>query len=164
MRNLRDRMEGMLEHAKVELQEAGDLMPVVLVEGRESAIVGIADMPGTADERAALFRAMGYKLAPLLPQIVIAVIDSYAKVGEKTTESLADDPEARDCILVAALGLDGNAAVVMQPYEREPTLQGLEIVWRQPEWLDKDVDPYILIAFFEGVKSAIQDERKRRQL
>jgi hypothetical protein len=155
------RMRDLMTKARATLRETGIVPPLLLIEGAsESAMVGFQDVGKTAEERQALFFAVGMRLAHLRPRRVIAVLDAYFKAdlgGRLPAGSLADDPKAEDCIMVVSLDRRGQARMLLCPYERHPTLEGLRIKFKAMRWLREEGGrPYILEAFFGGVMAALR--------
>ena len=130
---------------------------MLLVRGKEPALVAFEGMPRTSDERRAAFFAVGRRLAHLRPQRVIAVMDAYYKSSDvelPLERSLADDPATEECIMVASLDRRGRARMMVWPYERHPTLEGLEFEFKPVVQLRGKAEVYLLEAFFEGVAAA----------
>ena len=147
--------------ARQTLRETGAVPPFLLIEGAsESAMVGFQDVGKTAEQRQALFFAAGMRLAHLRPRRVIAVLDAYFKADlgcRLPVGSLADDPKAEDCIMVVSLDRRGQVRMLLCPYERHPTLEGLRIKFKAMRWLSEEGGrPYILEAFFGGVMAALR--------
>ena len=153
-----DRLRELMQEAKGKLAASGALLPLLLVEGRERLLVGIGTMPPTAEQRRLLFFALGRRLAESRPRRAIAVMDAYLKVDSAGADlpggSLADDPAARDCIVVASLDRQGRSRVLVCPYERRPRLEGLEVEFATVQALPSASEVFLLKAFFEGVGSA----------
>lgn len=160
MTDERQRMNEMMETAKANLREHGELLPVLYVRGETELLVGLSVLPGDADGRGRLMEAVGRRTAHLRPTLVIAVMDAYiALPGEPPpTGSLADDPGAEECVIVASLDNDGRASVLVCPYERHPSLEGLEIEFGEVQEGFDDARLFTLEAYFRGVASG--KERK----
>ena len=157
------KMQDLLARAKQSLRDSGELLPVLLVEGaEESALVGFAELGGTAKERQRLMIEVGIKLAHLRPRRVTAVMDAYCRVdldGRMPTGSLADDPAAQDCIMVVSLDRKGRSRMLLCPYERHPTLEGLKVRFFKTKRLaDEGGRPFLLEAFFAGVQAAGKEQ------
>jgi len=152
-----DDLRDIMRIAHDNLVHSGSLVPVLFVNGREPAVVAFQDMPSTSDKRRAAFYALGRRLAHLKPQRVISVMDAYYKSADvelPLERSLADDPAAEECIVVASLDRRGRARMLVWPYERHPTLEGLEIEFKPIVPFRGKAEVYLLEAFFEGVASA----------
>jgi hypothetical protein len=155
------RMRDLMTKARQTLRETGIVPPLLLIEGAsESAMVGFQDVGKTAEERQALFFAVGMRLAHLRPRRVIAVLDAYFKAdlgGRLPVGSLADDPKAEDCIMVVSLDSQGRSRMLLCPYERHPTLEGLRIRFKPMRWLGEEGGrPFILEGFFAGVRATLR--------
>jgi len=153
----RDDLRDIMRTARDNLVRSGDLVPVLFVRGKKPVIVAFQDMPGTSDERRVAFHALGRRLAHLKPQRVIAVVDAYYKSSDielPLERSLADDPAAEECIIVASLDRRGRSRAMVWPYERHPTLEGLEFDFKPVVQLRGKAEIYLLEAFFEGVAAA----------
>ena len=155
------RMHDLMTKARQTLKETGAVPPLLLIEGAaESALVGFEDVGKTAEQRASLFFGVGMRLAHLRPRRVIDVLDAYFKAdleGRLPVGSLADDPKAEDCIMVVSLDSRGRSRMLLCPYERHPTLEGLRIRFKPMGWLSEEGGrPYILEAFFGGVMAALR--------
>jgi len=150
----RDDLRDIMRTARDNLERSGDLVPVLFVRGKEPVIVAFQDMPVTSDGRRAAFYALGLRLAHLKPQRVIAVMDAYYKSSDADApleRSLADDPAAEECIVVASMDRRGRARAMVWPYERHPTLEGLKIEFKPVVPFRGKAEVYLLEAFFEGV-------------
>ena len=150
-------MRQLLTTAQENLRQSGSLLPVLCVEGKESALIGFQGLPRTADGRRALFFAVGRRLAHLWPRRIISVLDAYMKTSDlelPLDRSLADDPAAEECIVVASLDRRGRSRLLVCPYERHPRLEGLEIEFKGVQELPGEGELYLLQGFFEGVAEA----------
>jgi len=153
----RDDLRDIMRTARDNLERSGGLVPVLFVRGKEPVIVAFQDMPGTSDERRAAFYALGRRLAHLRPQRVIAVMDAYYKSADielPLERSLADDPAAEECIVVASMDRHGRSRAMVWPYERHPTLDGLEFEFKPVVQLRGKAEIYLLEAFFDGAAAA----------
>ena len=153
----RDDLRDAMRAAHDNLVRHGSLLPVLFVKGKEPALVALQGLPNTSDKRQAMFYALGRRLAHLRPQRVIAVMDAYFKSSglELPLErSLADDPAAEECIVVASLDRRGRSRMLVWPYERHPTLEGLRIEFKPVVQLRGRAENYLLGAFFAGVSAA----------
>ena len=153
----RDDLRDTMRIAHDNLVRSGSLVPVLFVKGREPAVVAFQDMPSTSNERRAAFYALGRRLAHLRPQRVISVTDAYYKSADvelPLERSLADDPATEECIMVASLDRRGRARMMVWPYERHPTLEGLKIEFKPVVQFRGKAEVYLLEAFFEGVAAA----------
>ena len=150
----RDDLRDIMRIAHDNLVRSGSLVPVLFVKGPQPAMVAFEDMPPTSDERRAAYFAVGRRLAHLRPQRVISVLDAYYKAMDvelPLERSLADDPAAEECIVVASLDRRGRARALIWPYERHPTLEGLDIQFKPVIQFLGKAEVYLLEAFFEGV-------------
>jgi hypothetical protein len=153
-----DRMRQLLARAQENLRESGALLPVLLVEGAaEAALVGFQELGRTAEQRRALFFAVGRRLAHMRPRRIIAVLDAYWKASDvelPLVRSLADDPAAEECIVVVSLDKRRRSRLLVCPYERRPRLEGLEVEFKGVKEFGGGGEAYLLQAFFEGVAAA----------
>lgn len=154
MRDLRQ----LMEQAKQNLRESGSLLPALIIQGGQDALVGLQDLPNTAEGRRLLLFALGRRFAAGKPRRLIAVMDAYMKVDDLGLElplkaSLADDPAATDCIVVASLDRHGRSRALVCPYERLPGLEGLEIEFGAVKEMPGQAELFLLQAFFDGVRS-----------
>ncbi len=146
-----DDLGQILDIAKQNLERDGELVPVLFVEGDARLVVALRNFGRTADDRAALLYALGQQLAYLRPRRVVLVNDAYIREGEPPVAgSLADYPDAREAIVVAALDADGCASALVLPYEREPSLEGLRFGFKAPPPFTGDSRTFLLEAFFDG--------------
>ena len=153
-----DRMRQLMATAQSNLRESGALLPVLLVEGAgESALVGFQEFGRTAEERQALFFAVGQRLAHMRPRRIVAVLDAYWKASDvelPLARSLADDPAAEECVVVVSLDKRGRSRLLVCPYERHPRLEGLEVEFKGVKEFRGGGEAYLLEAFFEGVRQS----------
>ncbi len=152
-----DRMRELMAQAKENLRRSGSLLPVLYMEGKERALIGFQELGRTADERRALFFAVGQRLASLRPRRIISVMDAYMKTSDLELpfeRSLADDPAAEECIVVASLDRRGRSRLLVCPCERHPKLEGLEIEFKGVQELPGEGELNLLQGFFEGVAEA----------
>jgi hypothetical protein len=148
----RQRMGEMMESARANLREHGELLPVLYVRGESDLLVGLAGLPGNADARGLLMEMLGRKTAHLRPTLVIAVMDAYMARADALppSGSLADDPGAEECVMVASLDVEGRSSILVSPYERRPSLDGLAIEFGEvQQWAD-GTRLFTLEAFFRG--------------
>jgi hypothetical protein len=153
-----DRMRDLMARAQENLRESGGLLPVLLVEGAlEAALVGFQEFGRTAEQRRAVFFAVGRRLAHMRPRRITAVLDAYWKASDvelPLARSLPNDPAAEECIVVVSLDKRGRSRILVCPYERHPRLEGLELEFKRVRELRGGGEAYLLQAFFEGVAAA----------
>ena len=158
-----DRMRELLATAQENLRSSGSLMPVLFVEGaRESVIVGIEEFERTAELRQAQLHVVGVWLSKMRPRRITAVVDAYWKKSDvelPLTRSLADYPDAGEAVVVVSLDSRGRSRLLVCPYERHPSLEGLEIEFKPVLRLPGRAETYLLEAFFEGVAAARRRSR-----
>jgi hypothetical protein len=148
-------MYELLEGAKKNLLEHGALLPVLLVEGEDGEVLVGLEKPGaTAEMRRLVMFGVGTQFTDMKPAAVISVSDAYMRRGTDAPvgESFADDPAARDCVVVARLTRDGECVALIQPYDRKPTISGLDIRFSDVEEMQMPEFP-ALTAFFAGAAS-----------
>ncbi len=148
------RMRDLMETAKANLRRDGELVPVLFVEGRRNAMVAIREMAATSDGRAEILRAAGTAFSADQPTRITAVMDAYLGADVPKTGSLADDPEATECVVVSSLDARGRARMLVCSYERIPTLERLEFEFGEVREMDEGARLFLLEAFFEGVREA----------
>jgi hypothetical protein len=161
MRRWSDIMDFLTETAKGNLQHDGELLPVLFIEGDDNAIVGIRGLGRTSEERQTMLFLLGLRMASLNPQRVSMVTDAYIKAdtdGRLPIGSLADDPDAEECISVVSQDRKGRTRAVMVKYERYPTLEGTRIEMKDQEKLSK-VEPFLLMAFWRGAGIMVRQAR-----
>jgi hypothetical protein len=150
MRSWRKTLNFLKDTAKENLERDGYLPPVLLVEGDETALVGIRGFGPTASERQAMLFLLGRRLARLAPQRATLVSDAYIKVGDEVPQhSLADDPAAEECIAVVSQRRNGRVCAITVKYDRTPTLERTVIEFKAEEEM-RDAEPYLLLAFWRG--------------
>jgi hypothetical protein len=145
-----------LDMAKDNLRRDGYLLPVLFVDSRAPTVVALGNMPGNAAARRLLLREVGRVFATRRPRAVILVIDAYLRAdpdGVEVEGSLADDPRAEDCIVVASLDRRGRAKALLCPYERIPSLDGLTLSFKPATVMGEGTEAYLLDAFWEGVRA-----------
>jgi hypothetical protein len=151
-------MRELMARALENLRESGGLMPVLLVEGAgEAALVGFQELGRTAEQRRALFFAVGRRLAHMRPRRITAVLDAYWRASDvelPLVRSLADDPGAEECVVVVSLDRQGRSRLLVCPYERRPRLEGLEVELKGVREFRGGGEAYLLEAFFQGVAAA----------
>ena len=150
-----DRLQTLMNAAKVKLRRSGSLEPLLLIEGRKNLAVAIPELPPTSDQRRALMYVMGRQFAYLKPWRLTAVMDAYIKIsdlGEPVSMegSLIDDPRAKDCVIVAELTRQGQSRLLVCTYERVPTLRGLHLNFDQVQEPPGEGEFYLLEAFFDA--------------
>lgn len=159
------RMHELMAAAKQNLREHGELLPVVLIEGEdEELVVGIKQQGRTAEIRRLMMFALGREFADHRPAAVTSVLDAFMRRGESESNagSLADDPDARECLVVARLTRQGECGTLLCPYERHATLEGLEVDFGRVEEFAGPEFP-LLEAFFLGAGNwHRQPDRARR--
>lgn len=159
----RDRMRDLLATAQENLRKSGSLLPVLLVEGaKESALVAMQEFERTAELRQAQLYAVGVRLARMRPRRVTAVVDAYWKESDvelPLNRSLADYADVGEAIVVVSLNSRGRSRLLVCPYERHPSLEGLEIEFKPVLRLPGRAETYLLEAFFEGVAAARRRSR-----
>jgi len=147
------RMYELMEAAKQNLREHGELLPVVLIEGSDGGelLVGLEQQGRTAEIRRLMMFALGREFVALKPTAIVSVMDAFMRRGESdsTARSFADDPGAHDCLVVARLTRHGECGTLLCPYERHATLEGLEVDFGPVEELAGPEFP-LLEAFFLG--------------
>ncbi|MGD9932884.1 MAG: hypothetical protein AB7T37_04125 [Dehalococcoidia bacterium] len=149
------RLEELMEMAKANLRRDGYLVPALFVEAREPLLMGLRELPATSEGRRAMCYAIGHQLAPRRPRKVLSILDAYMRTGGELPlqRSLADDPAAEECIVVAAMDRRGKQAVLICPYVRTPRLEGTEFEFREPLDGFDGAEVYLLAAFWDGVAS-----------
>jgi hypothetical protein len=147
-----------METAKEALVQNGELVPVLFIFGRKTSLMAGIMLPKTAQQRRGLFYLLGLAFADVEPLRLVLVVDAYVRL-KKAQEgifagSFADDPEARECIMVSEASVDAPARFLYCTYTREPTLSGLKVTFDPIEELPpgQGVD-FMLAAFFAGVKA-----------
>jgi hypothetical protein len=103
--------------------------------------------------------SLGRRFSSLRPRRITMVMDAHMKVSKEGIElplkqSLADDPASTDCLMVASLSNRQRSVMAMCPYERIPTLDGLEIKSERVRLDGGYGKLYLLEAFFEGAQPA----------
>ncbi|MCC6958511.1 MAG: hypothetical protein IT301_01570 [Dehalococcoidia bacterium] len=145
-------MYELLEGAKKNLIEHGELLPVLLVEGADGEVlVGLENPGATAKLRQLVLFGVGQQFAEMKPSAVVSVADAYMRRGADApiSESFADDPAARDCLIVARLTSEAECVALLCPYDRRPTLDGLDLKFSDVEEMQMPEFP-ALTAFFAG--------------
>jgi len=148
----REWMDDLMERAKANLCKDGELLPLLHVRGESEVLIGLGGLPGAAQGRGRLMETLGRKAAYLRPTLVIAVMDAYISesAGSPRSGSLADDPGAGECVIVASLDIDGHSSALVCPYVRRPSLDGLEIEFGAVQEWDDGARLFLLEAFFRG--------------
>ena len=157
-------LSALLGAAKEMLRSDGELVSLLFVFGKRKSFAAGVQMPPTASVRRARFFKIGQEAATAEPQQVILLVDAYFKAqpsedAEWPTRSLADDPEAKECILVTEMRVDGSTQGLLCTYERHPLLSGLQVEFGPDEILEPEQGMnFLLEAFFQGVKAAQSPE------
>lgn len=145
-------MHELLEGARKNLVEHGEILPTLLIEGQDGEVlVGLEEPGRTAEVRRLVMFGLGRQFAEAEPSAVVSIADAFMRRGATVplSKSFADDPAARDCLIVARLTREGECVALLQSYDRRPTLNGLDIHFGDVEELQVPEFP-ALVAFFLG--------------
>jgi hypothetical protein len=138
-------LEVILQLARANLENDGDLMPVLFVRSKKGMeMIGIADFAEDAEKRQDQFFALGCLRGEDEVQEIYFVADSFLR-------DTPDDPNPREAIVVSHRDVSGSGHLLTCTYERKGTF----FSFLQPEFKD-EFKGYLLDAFFEGIEHAQQ--------
>ena len=151
-----DFIQRMCRVAMDDLQEDGELVPILLVDvDGGPVLVPLERFGPTVVQRRERMLWLGSEFANRgqQPEQATLIADAYARRLQPGEEpvihgSLADHPDASHCLTVTTRTADGAFSGRRYPYTREATLDGLKIAFDPPE--DDAGTSTLLDAFFAG--------------
>jgi hypothetical protein len=151
-------LKTLLNKAKRTVRESGGLAPMLFVFGKQEDFAAFVQMPKTAEERRALFYHIGRELgAKVKPRRAVLLVEAYClkpKDGIIPPGSMADNPDAEECLMASEQTADGKSRGLMCTFERIPRLSGTRYEFGQDEVLQTDAGQnFLLEAFFAGAKA-----------
>lgn len=144
---MEDRIKRIHDIAIENLKQDGYVAPVLIVEGKENAIINLS---GAKDKYESM-RQAGRKVAFLLPSIVIFISEAWmARKIPPEGKVVHDMPDKQECISIVAQKSNGEGYACFIPF----TKVGKEILISKTEWLPEGgvVEANILKPFWLGVK------------
>ena len=144
---MEDRIKRIHDTAIENLKQDGYVAPVLLVEGKENAIISLS---GAKDKYEAM-RQAGRKVAFLSPSIVIFISEAWvARKMPPEGKAVHDMPDKQECISIVGQKSNGEDYACFVPYSKVDK----QIFIGETEWLPEGavVEANILKPFWLGVK------------
>ena len=144
---MEDRVKQIHDIAIENLKQDGYVVPVLIVEGKENAIVSLS---GAKDKYEAM-RQAGRKAAFLSPSVVIFISEAWvARKMPPEGEAVHDMLDKQECISIVAQKSSGEGYACFVPFSKV----GKQIFIGETEWLPEGgvVQANLLKPFWLGVK------------